>query len=72
MVLISFMASEEMSFENVDRQTMTDVCLYYKLTYTLQPGELKISGKVTKIKCRIKSKPHAHLQTMEKKMCKAA
>ena len=29
------MASEEMSFENVDngRMMMTDACLYYKLTY---------------------------------------
>ena len=26
------MASEEMSFENVDERT-TDACLYYKLTY---------------------------------------
>ena len=26
------MASEEMSFENVDRWTM-DACLYYKLNY---------------------------------------
>ena len=28
-------------------------------------------NKVTKINCRIKSKPHAHLQTMDKKLCKA-
>ena len=49
MVLISFVASEEMSFENVDRQTMTDACLYYKLTYTLQPGELQMT-KLTKWK----------------------
>ena len=28
------MASEEMSFENVDGRR-TDVCLYYKLTYEL-------------------------------------
>ena len=30
------MASEEMSFENVDndgRTTTTDACLYYKITY---------------------------------------
>ena len=28
------MASEEMSFENVDRRRrMTDTCQYYKLTY---------------------------------------
>ena len=29
------MASEEMSFENVDgrRRKTTDACLYYKLTY---------------------------------------
>ena len=28
--------------------------------------------KSDKINCRIKFKPHAHLQTMEKKMCKVA
>ena len=28
------------------------------------------SGKVTKNNCRIKSKPHAHLQTMENKSAK--
>ena len=34
MARIGFIASEEMSFENVDdgRRT-TDACLYYKLTY---------------------------------------
>ena len=30
---IGFTASEETLFENVDGRTMTDVCLYYKLTY---------------------------------------
>ena len=40
MARISFMASEEMSFENVDDGRRTDddgrtadACLYYKLTY---------------------------------------
>ena len=33
-VRFGFMASEEMSFENVDGRT-TDACLYYKLTYEL-------------------------------------
>ena len=27
------MASEELSFENVDDGQTTDACLYYKLTY---------------------------------------
>ena len=30
---ISFTASEEKSFENVDDGRTTDACLYYKLTY---------------------------------------
>ena len=44
MAIIGFMASEEMSFENVDdEQTMTDACLYHKLTYepSAQVSELK-------------------------------
>ena len=31
------------------------------------PAKTDKGNKVTKINCRIKSKPHAHLQTMEKK-----
>ena len=31
------MASEEMSFENVD-DGRTDACLYYKLTYMYEPS----------------------------------
>ena len=40
---IGFMASEEMSFENVDGQTI-DTWLYYKLTYepAFGSGKLKI------------------------------
>ena len=30
---IGLTVSEEMSFENVDGQTMPDACIYYKLTY---------------------------------------
>ena len=33
LVSIGFMASEEMSFENVDDRQTTDAHLYYKLTY---------------------------------------
>ena len=42
---ISFLASEEMSFENVDRRRTMDTCIYYKLTY--EPSAL-VSNKMKK------------------------
>ena len=51
MARIGFMASEEMSFENVDDddddddgRTM-DACLYYKLIYEGLDGDLEFSNQ---------------------------
>ena len=54
--------------ENIDRTSVL------KVNVVPAKNDKKVNKveKETKINCKIKSKPHAHLQTMEKKMCKVA